>query len=129
MTNKRTVGKIGEEAAASFLKAKGVRILDMNFKVCRGGEIDIIGLDRDGTLLFIEVKYRKNDKAGNPLEAVGVTKQRSICRASDFYRAKKLMFDYAVRYDVIAVEKEGTTDELKLTWIKNAFEYTGSAGF
>ncbi len=66
--NKREVGGFYEEAAALFLSKKGVRILERNYR-CRQGEIDLIGLDGE-YLVFFEVKYRKDEEAGLPAEAV-----------------------------------------------------------
>ena len=60
--------------AAAYLKKKGYRILEANFR-CRFGEIDLIA--RDGAyLVFIEVKYRSSLKDRDSLEAVNRRKQR-----------------------------------------------------
>lgn len=116
--NKRELGTEKETAAAAFLENCGVRILERNFR-CRQGEIDLIG--RDGEyLVFFEVKYRKNETAGHPAEAVGRQKQRTICRVSDYYRyGRQYGMDCAVRYDVIAVMDQ------QISWYRNAFDYIG----
>ncbi|MCR4587432.1 MAG: YraN family protein, partial [Lachnospiraceae bacterium] len=82
--NKRTIGTEYEEKAAAFLESKGVVILQKNYRN-RFGEIDLIGRDKD-YLVFIEVKYRKSDRRGLPMEAVSFYKQKTICRVSDYYR-------------------------------------------
>ncbi len=112
----RGEGQSAEEAAAGFLEKNGVRITDRNFR-CRMGEIDLIGMDGD-ICVFFEVKYRKSGSSGQPYEAVGLKKQKRICRTADFYRMKKgLSEDRSFRFDVISVMK----DETK--WYKNAFYY------
>ena len=69
--------------AAAYLKKKGYRILEANFR-CRFGEIDLIA--RDGAyLVFIEVKYRSSLKDGDSLEAVNRRKQRKIIRVAEYY--------------------------------------------
>ena len=69
--------------AAAYLKKKGYRILEANFR-CRFGEIDLIA--RDGAyLVFIEVKYRSSLKDGDSLEAVNRGKQRKIIRVAEYY--------------------------------------------
>ncbi len=116
--NKRAVGNTEEDVAVRFLTDKGCRILERNFRM-RGGEIDVIFLDDDGeTVVFGEVKYRKNLKSGYPEESVNLKKQRVICRVSDYYRARmRLDEGTSFRYDVIAIMPEG------IRWHKNAFEY------
>ncbi|MCR5650476.1 MAG: YraN family protein [Lachnospiraceae bacterium] len=102
--------------AADFLQENGIRIIERNYR-CRMGEIDIIGFDGD-TRVFFEVKYRKNADSGHPCEAVGFTKQRTICRTADHYRmVKRLPVDMPYRFDIISIS--GSSVE----WYKNAFEY------
>ena len=102
--------------AADFLEKKGVLILERNFR-CRQGEIDLIC--RDGEyLVFVEVKYRRNNQKGAPQEAVGTAKQKKICLVGAYYRMlHHLGNDTAVRYDVIAIEGE------EIQWIPNAFPH------
>ncbi len=74
--NKRTVGAQYEDKAAQFLESKGVRILERNFRN-RFGEIDIIGRDKN-TYVFTEVKYRKDNRLGDPASAVNLKKQSTM---------------------------------------------------
>jgi putative endonuclease len=71
-----TLGSWGESIAAKFLTRKGYIILERNFR-CRLGEIDIIALDRK-SIIFIEVKTRRNQKYGLPCEAVNTQKIRHL---------------------------------------------------
>lgn len=116
--NKRRIGSDKEELAEAYLKEKGVKIVCRNYRV-RQGEIDLIGWEKN-TLLFIEVKYRKNNKAGSALEAVGYAKKKQISRVSLFYlNQKRLGMNISMRYDVVAIDGE------VITWVKNAFSYCG----
>ncbi len=116
--NKRSVGTAGENLAAAYLKDRGVRILETNFR-CRNGEIDLVCEDGD-YLVFTEVKYRKTDKNGSPLAAVTIQKQRTICRVADFYRVRYgIPLSRGIRYDVIGICGS------EVTWIKNAFPHRG----
>lgn len=118
--NKRTVGQIRENLACEFLKSKGALILSRNFR-CKAGEVDIIAKD-DTYLCFIEVKYRSDDRFGQPQEAVDIKKQKRICNVSKFYLYSKYKSsDVPVRYDVIAISQKD--DMLAFKWIKNAFDY------
>ena len=114
--NKRRLGADREMSAATYLRRQGLVILEQNFR-CRQGEIDIVC--RDGSyLVFVEVKYRRNEEKGSPQEAVGIVKQKKICRVADYYRlAHSVGNDMDVRYDVVAIQGE------RITWIKNAFPH------
>lgn len=114
--NKRRTGAEWERAAWEYLTARGMRILETNFR-CRQGEVDLIGF-HEGYLVFVEVKYRGNDAKGHALEAVDIRKQRRICKTADFYRyLHKIGDGTALRYDVVAIQ-EGNVD-----WVQNAFSH------
>ena len=114
--NKRKLGTDKEELAARYLKERGVKMLEKNFR-CRQGEIDLIY--RDGEyLVFCEVKYRSNNKNGTAMDAVGITKQRKICRVAEYYRMIHHLGDLTpIRYDVMARQGD------QVTWIRNAFQH------
>lgn len=114
--NNRQLGTEKESLAADYLVRRGARILERNYR-CRQGEIDLIF--RHGEyLVFGEVKYRKSQTAGMALEAVGLAKQKRICRVADYYRAVHGLGDGTnVRYDVIAIQGE------RVSWIPNAFPH------
>ncbi len=116
--NKREVGGKYESRAAEYLSEHGVEILERNYRT-RRGEIDLIG--RDGEyLVFFEVKERSGVGSGYAAEAVTLSKRRTICAVSERYLfEKKYGSDTAVRYDVIAIDRDS------IEWIKNAFEYMG----
>lgn len=114
--NKRQVGAHYEQAAARYLEQQGYRIIESNFR-CRYGEIDLVA--REGAyLVFVEVKYRKDTGAGEPLEAVDYRKQRQISRTAFFYLlCRGYGEDTPCRFDVAAILGE----EMRV--IKNAFDY------
>ena len=111
--NKRQIGSIGEDMAVEFLKSRGVKILERNYQN-RFGEIDIIGRE-DNTLLFIEVKYRKNESFGYPLEAVGFAKREKIRKMARFFLNENHYYHYNIRFDCIGIMESG------IEWIKGAF--------
>jgi putative endonuclease len=115
--NKREVGSNEEELAAKYLAGKGYFIIQKNYRV-RQGEIDIVARDGE-TIVFVEVKYRKNGSAGHPLEAVNVSKQRQICKTALFYlNQNKINPEVTpIRFDVVGIL--GT----EITHIENAFYY------
>ena len=67
MTNKSETGKIGEDLACEFLQDRGYKIIERNFRQ-KWGELDIVAIGNDKTLVFIEVKtIRQNDNAANEI--------------------------------------------------------------
>ena len=112
----RLKGRWGEDRAAEFLRDKGYRITDANWQ-CRFGEIDLIA-EECGVLVFLEVKYRKNNRYGSPAEAVTSAKQRTICRVADFYRmSRRIPESQSCRFDVVAIQGE------QIEIYKDAFSY------
>lgn len=80
----RSKGAFGEEVARNYLLKKGYKIIFSNFEINKKGEIDIIAI-KDNSIYFAEVKYRKSDKYGDPLEAIGSYKLNRIYKAIDYY--------------------------------------------
>lgn len=115
--NKREFGSEKEKLVAEYLKNKKYKILEMNYRV-RQGEIDIIALE-DKTYVFVEVKYRRDEKTGNPLEAVGVAKQKQISKVALYYmNHKKIdLNNTSIRFDVVGVIGSN------ITHIENAFDF------
>src|SRR3989338_4420675 len=89
-------GKRGERIAEDYLKKQGYRILERNYR-CSFGEIDLIAED-GSTLVFVEVKWRKDASCGYPEEAVHHKKIEQLGRLASHYlsRAKK---DRPCRFD------------------------------
>lgn len=117
MENKRLLGQKQEELAASYLRKKGYYIIETNYRVPQA-EIDIVARDQS-TIVFVEVKYRKDTKSGHPFEAVTVPKQKKICKAALFYlNQKKIAIENtSIRFDVIGI----TGDEIE--HLENAFDF------
>ena len=115
--SKRQVGDLYEQKAADYLARQGFQVIERNF-YSRYGEIDLIA--KDGKyLVFVEVKYRRDDACGTPLEAVTFQKQRRICKAALYYCAKNGYGDGTpCRFDVIAMEGESGVRH-----VKNAFDF------
>ncbi len=110
--------KTAEDAAAGFIKAKGYKILERNYRN-KFGEIDIIAREK-GVICFLEVKARRSRQCGAPEEAVGAMKQKQICRVAVSYLKSKNSLALPARFDVVALLYSGNLPEIAL--IKNAFE-------
>ena len=111
-------GKSAENAAAKFLKAKGYKILERNYKN-RFGEIDIIA-QLDGVICFIEVKARHSLNLGSPQEAVTASKQRQISRVAVSYLKENKLLERSARFDVLALLYLNSQPQISL--ITDVFE-------
>lgn len=112
--NNREKGSRYETMAALYLQKQGYRVLEKNYRR-KTGEIDLIALDGN-CLVFVEVKYRKNNKKGEPKEAVTIQKQKRIWQTAQYYMVeKKLTENYPCRFDVITFLGE------EMQYLKNAF--------
>jgi putative endonuclease len=120
-TDNKGIGDLGEDLAVSFLEGKRYRILERNYR-CKGGEVDIVARDpRDKSLVFVEVKARRDLSYGVPQLAVTPFKQRQISKAALTWLAKHRQQDADARFDVIAILlADGGTPTIE--HIVNAFE-------
>lgn len=103
-TDRRKFGDSGEYQAAAFLARRGFRVLGRNVRLGRLGEIDIIALDSNGVLVFIEVKTRRDATFGRPEEALTPSKIRTLANCAESWRNLKGWVDRPWRVDVIAID-------------------------
>lgn len=118
-----TVGSQYETFACAYLEQRGLNCLRRNFR-SRYGEIDLIMLHQQ-TLVFVEVKYRKNRRFGSSAESVTYTKQRRLLTtAAIFLRQQSQFANHPIRFDVIAMHPTpGLTDQpIEYEWIQAAFD-------
>ncbi len=97
----RELGKKGEDAAAEYLCCHGYRILARNYRVpC--GELDIVACQGD-TVVFVEVKTRRDNRCGTPGQSVTWRKQQKIIRTARWYLHQYRMEQVPCRFDVMEV--------------------------
>lgn len=112
----RARGQQAEDLACKYLKAQGLKIIKRNY-YCKGGEIDIIARDKC-TLVFVEVRMRKNNCYGGALSSVDAAKQHKLRHSAYCYLNQQHInpAQLAVRFDIIAFEQAE-----QIHWLKNAF--------
>jgi putative endonuclease len=115
--SKQALGREGERIAELFLKKKGYKLVERNYR-CRGGEVDLIVLDRR-VVVFVEVKTRTDYGFGSPLEAVEPRKQRRMILAAQLFLHQKKLHERDARFDVVGISWPGT--EPLVEHIQNAF--------
>jgi putative endonuclease len=117
----RDRGARWELTAESFLQSRGLKTVCRNFN-CRAGEIDLVMLD-GRTLVFTEVRYRRDNRHGSGADSVTPAKQRRITHAAKRFLQKERQHAYRpCRFDVISIGmEEGRT---VMNWVRWAFEAT-----
>lgn len=113
----QSIGQEMEKLAGDYLQQQGLTTLTRNYH-CRYGEIDLIMQDGN-TLVFVEVRYRRNSRYGSALESVDIRKQQRLITTANHYLQKTKLSSHACRFDVIAIHM---TTAPEITWIKDAFQ-------
>ena len=108
-------GALCEVRAEQFLAAQGMTILARNVRA-PGSELDLVA-EEGSTLVFVEVKMRKNARHGLGREAVTPAKQRRICRGALYYMMRNGLMNRQARFDVLEIQGE------RVTHIRDAFPY------
>lgn len=107
----------GEELATKFLKEKGYKIIDRNFR--KGyGEIDVIAI-HENVLVFVEVKTRTSNAYGSPLEAISYFKLKSLLKTAEFYKSLNPKLPDSLRIDAISIMLDNSENLSSIEHIEN----------
>jgi len=118
------LGRRGEAAAARFLRRRGYKIVARSDHL-QPGELDLVAVDKDRTIVFVEVKTRKSQDVGHPVEAVDSEKQRRLSRLAVTYLKRHGLLEYSARFDVIAITWPEGRRRPQIEHFENAFEAVG----
>ncbi|QIM63513.1 YraN family protein [Pasteurellaceae bacterium Orientalotternb1] len=112
--NKRAKGAVYEQKARVFLEKQGLKFIAQN-QTFKCGELDLIMQQRN-TLVFVEVRHRKNADFGSAVESINFRKQQKWQRAANAWLAlrNQSLETADCRFDVVAFE--GNDDAV---WIQN----------
>lgn len=120
MLTTKARGDEGEDRALAHLQRAGLKLVERNYRVAagpraRGGEIDLVLRERDGTLVFVEVRRRGDTLHGGAAFSVSAAKRERLV-----YAARHYLTRYAspppCRFDVVAIDGE------RLEWLRAAFD-------
>ena len=119
MTTKES-GDAAETRALAHLQAQGLTLVQRNYRVARGpnargGEVDLILRERDGTLVFVEVRHRRSAGNGGAAASIGLAKQQRIVYAASCY-LRTLRATPPCRFDVVAIDGD------RIEWLRAAFD-------
>jgi putative endonuclease len=104
-----SVGTTGETLALHYLQAKGFSLIEKNYRT-RYGEVDLI-VKKDNTLVFVEVKTRKDTTKGQPYEAITFRKRKHILKVAQYYLLNKK--PSKVRLDAVSIVLNGNQKIIK----------------
>jgi putative endonuclease len=109
-------GDAAEDQALRWLQARGLRLLQRNYRTPGrgGGEIDLIVQAADGTVVFVEVRQRSRSDFGGAAASISAAKRQRIIRAAHHFLLRWPHLPPA-RFDVVALDGEG------LQWLQAAF--------
>jgi putative endonuclease len=118
--NRVSIGQKGETEALEYLLGRGLTLVERNYRVAagpsrRGGEVDLMLCDVDGTLVFVEVRKRSSGTHGGAADSIQSAKRRKIIYAAQHYLST-MASPPPCRFDVIAIDGQ------HLQWIRAAFD-------
>ena len=119
--NARDRGRDAELACCRYLEQQGLKLLAKNYH-CRRGEVDLIMRDRD-TVVFVEVRYRRNAGFGGALESITQSKQQKLRITAEQYLQRETRLTDG-RFDVVAMsgnERSDGAGDYTFEWIRDAF--------
>jgi putative endonuclease len=119
-SHKAQAGQAAEELARRFLESHGLKYLKRNVRF-PVGEIDLMMEDMRH-LVFVEVRYRRQNNFGSGAETVNRTKQAKCVRAALYYLQRHPQDAHRpMRFDVVSIEGDLQSGSANIDWIKNAF--------
>lgn len=118
----KAIGDAGEARALQHLQRAGLVLVERNYRLAcgphaRAGEVDLILRERDGTLVFVEVRARGDARFGGAAASVGTAKQRRIVLAARHY-LQRWPAPPPCRFDVVAIDGD------RVDWLRGAFDAT-----
>lgn len=116
----KALGDNYEQLAADWLERQGWQLLARNFR-CKLGEIDLIAL-HDDSLVFVEVRARRNPRYASAAASVDRRKQHRIRLTAQFFLQRNRQWaNFPCRFDVVAIEPRQSPSETTVQWIRAAF--------
>jgi len=122
LTDRKLLGRWAERHCERFLKGKGLKTLTRNFS-CKLGEIDLVMVDTDGSIIFVEVRTkarREWESFSSPEETVTYPKRVKLSRTARYFLTAHKIEDRPFRFDVVSIVL-GQTGRPEIRHYQNAF--------
>jgi len=119
LADAKLLGRWGEKRCEKYLKSKGLKTLARNFS-CKTGEIDLIMVDIDSSIVFVEVRTRAAETFEPPESSITAPKKARLFRTARYFLATHNIEDRPFRFDVVTIVL-GQTGQPTIKHYKNAF--------
>ena len=119
LADRELLGRWGEKRCQRFLKRKGLKTLTRNFS-CKTGEIDLIMVAPDSTIVFVEVRTKADETFGSAESSITFAKKTRLIRTARYFLATHNIEDRPFRFDVVAIVL-GEKGPPQIRYYKNAF--------
>ena len=120
---RQAFGELGERIAERWLRRRGWRVVQRRFRIGHR-DIDLV-VERDGTVVFVEVKARRGAEFGGPVSAVNFRKRKQLERSAMVWIDRHGREAESYRFDVVGVLLQGA--EVRVCHVENAFGLATSA--
>ncbi len=115
----KLLGRWGEKRCEKFLRSKGLKTLARNFS-CKTGEIDLVMVDSDGSIVFVEVRTKAAETFEPPESSITAPKKARLARTARYFLATNNIENRPFRFDVVTIVL-GQTGQPTIKHYKNAF--------
>ena len=119
LANQKLLGRWGEKRSEKFLKNKGLKVLARNYS-CKTGEIDLIMVNNNGGIVFVEVKTRADESYTDVENAITDDKQKKMFRSSRYFLASHNIQNRPYHFDVVSIVL-GQKGPIQIRHYENAF--------
>ena len=119
LADRELLGRWSEKHCRKFLEKKGLKTLTSNFS-CKTGEIDLIMVDTDRTIVFVEVRTKADETFGSVESSITAPKKARLLRTARYFLATYDIDNRPFRFDVVAIVL-GPRGTPQIRYYKNAF--------
>ena len=119
LNDRERLGRWGEKRCEKFLKRKGLKTLTRNFS-CKTGELDLVMVDTDSTIVFVEVRTKAASDFATPEDSITKPKKTRLLRTARYFLATNNIEDRPYRFDIVAIVLSQSAKP-KINHYKNAF--------
>jgi len=119
LSDPKLLGRWGEKRCERYLKSKGLKTLTRNF-ACKTGEIDLVMVDADSAVVFVEVRTKADVAFASPEASITTPKKTRLLRTARYFLATNNIDDRPFRFDIVTIVVDRTARP-KIKHYKNAF--------
>jgi len=119
LADRELLGQWGEKTSEKFLKRKGLKTLTRNFS-CKTGEIDLVMVDSDGSIVFVEVRTKANEEFADVEDSITSAKKTRLKKTARYFLASNDIQDRPCRFDIVTIVL-GQSGRPQIRHYENAF--------